>query len=309
MLRQIYQEISLAFMTFYERTEAAYFKVEKQRQLDEAEKDKERTPSSGKSSSHSGQGLTKQALQQQKAQQAKRDKEARVRERQRQGIRKAAWVAIRTAGAIAKAQKKFEFLATDNLSVSEETKELSAPDFALFDILKTDAVIRDQETGLAINSGIVYTENRFGKKEFFRFSWLHLINYTRALKRQTSYIGMGHGASKLSLRSTFGSDRCSLKIKVMHSFLKESLIIYDKECCPILPIDFFLNLDFMSSSSQSLPLISVVADNDDAESKRIEANADGALEAGTPIIVKKDVEGVSGKDLCMLHQFFCIIVS
>lgn len=258
-------------MTVLHRTEAAFLKADKQRRLDEGEKEKDRVASPGKSSSNSTPSLSKQAQQQQKSLQAKRDKEARLRERQRQSIRRTAWVAIRTAGAIAKAQKKFEDLTTDDIAVSHEIKELTAPDFCLYEILKTDAVITDKENGLAINDGVVRTQNRFGRIDFFQFTWQHVINYARTLKRQTGYTGMGLGSgSKLSVRAAFGSERTALKMEVIHNFLKESLVIYDKECCPILPMDFFLNLPFCSTITQPVPSINVVPDGEEADAKKTE---------------------------------------
>ena len=256
-------------MTVLNRTEAVFLKADKQRRLEEGEKERDRAASPGKSSSTSTSSLSRQAQQQQKALQAKRDKEARLREKQRQSIRRAAWVAIRTAGAIAKAQKKFESLTTDDIAVSDETKELTAPDFCLYEILKTDAVIADKETGSLINDGIVRTKNRFGKSDFFQFTWQHVINYARTLKRQTGYTGMGLGSgSKLSVRAAFGSERTALKMEVIHNFLRESLVIYDKECCPVLPMDFFLNLPFTSTTTQPVPSINVVPDREEADTKK-----------------------------------------
>ena len=290
ILRKIYQEIALSYMTISARTEASYLKLEKQRQLEEGEKDKDRIPSSGKSSSLSI-GSSKQTIQQQKQLQAKRDKEARAREKHRQSIRKAAWVAVRTAGAIAKAQKKFEYLATEAVAVSEETKELSAPDFALFEILNTDAVLKDDDSGCTVNSGVVRVKNRFGNAEFYQFSWSHVINYTRALKKQTSYVGMGLGTSKINLRNAFGMEKYALKMEVMHNFLKESLTIYEKECCPILPTDFFMSFTF--DSLQASPVINVYTDSEDGDGKRGEKTADATAEGAT--VIQKEAEGTTCK--------------
>jgi len=233
--------------------------------MEESDKERDGSVSTGRSTSQS-QSPSKQTLQQQKQLQAKREKEGRVREKYRQSIRKAAWVAVRTAGAIAKAQKKFEYIASESVEVSDETSELSVPDFALYEILKTDAVLKDSESGCTVNSGIVRVQNRFGKADMYGFSWSHVITYTRALKKQISYAGMGLGSSKMNLRTAFGSEKHALKMAVMHNFLKESLAIYEKECCPILPTDFLLSQ--LNTALQTLPSINVTVEAEDLESKR-----------------------------------------
>lgn len=278
-------------MIYYERSQASSLKVERQRQIEEGEKEKERTSSSGRSSSRSAQGLSKQAIQQQKQNQAKRDKEMRAKEKQRQNIRKAAWVAVRTAGAVAKAQKRFEYLATDSVEVSEESKEFSPPDFALHEILKTDSVLKDDESGCVVNSGVVRLNNRFGKTEFYRFSWLHIVNFARALMKQTSYAGMGLGSSKLNVRRAFGGEKHALKMRVIHQFLKESLTIYEKECCPILPVDFFLGLNFASMQTSST--ISIHMDGEEPDGKYVDKAADVIVDAVPNI--QKEADGTGCK--------------
>ena len=276
-------------MTFGKRTEENFIKLDKQRQQEESEKENTGGPGTGKAASQVTQVSTKQTLQQQKQMQSKRDKEARAREKYRQSIRKAAWVAVRTAGAIAKAQKKFEYLATESVEASNETVDLVVPDFAVYEILKTDAVVKDDESGCSVNNGVVRIKNRFGKAEMYQFPWSQVITYTRALKKQTSYAGMGFGSSKINLRTAFGVEKHALKLKVMHSFLKESLTIYEKECCPILPTDFLLTQSLIPL--QTVPAISVTAEADDSEAKRAEkvteSNVDGAAQ--------KEAEGTTSK--------------
>lgn len=285
VLRCIYQEIALCYMKFSKIMEADFLKMDKQRQMEESDKERDGSVSTGRSTSQS-QSPSKQTLQQQKQLQAKREKEGRVREKYRQSIRKAAWVAVRTAGAIAKAQKKFEYIASESVELSDETSELSVPDFALYEILKTDAVLKDSESGCTVNSGIVRVQNRFGKADMYGFSWSHVITYTRALKKQISYAGMGLGSSKMNLRTAFGSEKHALKMAVMHNFLKESLAIYEKECCPILPTDFLLSQ--LNTALQTLPSINVTVEAEDLESKR--KDKESKVE-GTP---KKETE--VGKD-------------
>lgn len=267
-------------------------KMERQRQLEEGEKEKERISSSGRSSSRSVQGSSKQTIQQQKQLQAKRDKESRAREKARQSMRKAAWLAARTAGVIAKAQKKFEFLATDAVEMSKESKDLLPPFFALHEILKTDTLIKDSESGLVVNNGVVRAENRFGKAESFHFSWSHVVNYARALTKQTSYVGMGLGTSNVNLRRASKSDQYDLKLKIMHNFLKESLVIYEKECCPILPIDFFLGLTFATSVQAPTP-VNIQTDGEERDGKRGDRAVDVVTDGNiTPI---KEAEGANSK--------------
>ena len=288
ILRCIYQEIALCYMTFNKRTEANFTKIDIQRQAEEGDKEATVTPSTGKSSSQLTQSSSKLTVQQQRQLQSKRDKEARAREKYRQSIRKAAWLAVRTAGAIAKAQKKFEYIATESVEVSEDANEMAVPDFALYEILKTDTILKDNESGFAVNSGVVRVKNRFGKAEMYQFSWPQIINYARALKKQTSYVGMGLGSSKINLRTALGVEKHVLKMKVVHGFLKENLTIYEKECCPILPTDFLLSQSFISL--QILPAINVVMD-EDSDSKRgdkdIESNIEGAAQ--------KEIEGTTSK--------------
>ena len=52
----------------------------------------------------------------------------------------------------------------------------------------------------------------------------------------------------------------------MHSFLKESLAIYAKECCPILPTDSWLSQ--LNTALQDLPSMNVTVEGEDLESKR-----------------------------------------
>eukprot|EP00794_Sanderia_malayensis_P006318 gene6318-7041_t len=272
MLRQVYLELSLVLLLFHERSEAVYAKIEKQRQLEDSEKEKElRAAGSAKSSSNSNNsGVNKQTQQLLKAQQAKRDKETRIREKQRQAIRKAAWVAVRTAGAIAKAQKKIELLTADTVLMSDDAKELSAPDFSLYEIFRTDAIVRDAESGMIMNgSGLVVSETRSGKTGSFQFTWLHLVNYLKNLKRLTGYSTMGfRSGSKLGVRTAFNTSRTVMKLQIVHRYLQENFAMYDKECCPILPVDVFLGQYFLISPVPIVPIITVAAEPDDMESKK-----------------------------------------
>ncbi len=292
MMRQLYLELASAYISFYERSEALHLKSEKQRQLEDGDKDRDRAAGSAKSSSNSNTSMGKQTQQQQKALQAKRDKEARAREKQRQSIRKAAWVAVRTAGAIAKAQKKLEMLTTDAVVVSDEMKEISAPEFSLFEIFKTDSIIRDSDTGLLMSSsGMVLSESQSGKPRSYQFTWLNLVNYLKNLKRLTGYAAMGFGSgSKLCVRTAFKTSRNALKLGVVHRFLQENLIIYDKECCPILPVEFFLSHSLTLAPVGTVPSITVVADTEDFDAKRGEkvSTSDNTAEGPRPVSPRED---------------------
>ena len=262
------------YLSYYDRVDAFKFQFDNKLSTADNERGKERVIVSAKSSSHSSIGLTKQMQQQQKALQAKRDKEARARERQMQSIRKAAWVAIRTAGIISKAQKTLEALSNDAIVGSDEARKISAPDFSLFEIMKTDVFIRDSETGLLTNeNGLVKINNRFGNYDFFMLSWSHLVTYGKNLRRKTGYAAMGHGSSlKSCIRSAFGTERTALKIELIHNLLRESLSIYDKECCPILPMDLFLDWSF-TPAAPVIPTINVTIDSEAGELKRLDKTA------------------------------------
>ncbi|XP_066927211.1 cilia- and flagella-associated protein 54-like isoform X2 [Clytia hemisphaerica] len=148
-------------------------------------------------------------------------------------LSRGAWVCIRAAGVIAKAQRKSELLAGE-LSVTslamEQTAWQNLPSFAVEDLIgveNADQLKEESNCIVKLNGG-----------NNVEITWVHLIKYLIHLRRHCSYSSLALGDfDKAIVRISFHSAARTIKLNVVAKYLAEHLTVFDKECIPIFPID------------------------------------------------------------------------
>ena len=274
LVRQAYLEISLLCLNALSKFDAQLLSERADEvSLGEPVKDRSLNVSVRPSKTVATTSTGKHSKQQQQQKSLKKEKEEKLKTKERQRLRKAAWLAIRTAGAIAKAQKRLGLLTGDPSITSHMIIEKAAqriPQYSLYDLLGTDEMIQNDENESMVDpTGLVIIPSAQQRQEEFQLSWVHMVKYAAHLKRQLTYGTMGLGSPQTFLvRAALQSEKQALKLEGIHRYLREHLIVYDKECCPILPKDSLLDL---ASSSTQLPAAgNVSGDKEEHDSKRIE---------------------------------------
>ncbi|XP_057307241.1 cilia- and flagella-associated protein 54-like [Hydractinia symbiolongicarpus] len=216
LLRQCYIEMGLTFISMLQR---------KGLTLSDQVKETEPSTKGKKKSTSSNSKLSKPT-----ASKTKIDKNA-------QRLAKGAWICIRTAGVIAKAQQKSELLAGEAVITSQVITNMAAeniPAFALEDVM-----------GCAYNpswniseQGKVDVESQSMKS--VEVTWVHLLNYATNLRRNCNYSSLA--ISNRDVEVVRIPNHCTtraIKLASVCQYLMTYLSVYDKECCPILPIEIF----------------------------------------------------------------------
>lgn len=199
----------------------------------------------------SGSGLSKQrrsAVPQKPTLKPVVVKQSSNKETQR--LCKGAWVCIRTAGVIAKAQRKSELIAGEptitSLSLGD-TAWSNLPSYVLEDLSGLEEAskkVNDESTKKYILKFDASTE--------VEITWVHLLNYVTHLRRHCSYSSLALGDFDRALvRIPLNCHTRALKLSAMMKFLPAHLSVFNKECCPILPTDIILSLMASLTSRRS----------------------------------------------------------
>jgi len=156
-----------------------------------------------------------------------------------QRMSRGAWVAIRTAGVIAKAQRKCELLAGDP-SITSQSMDAksweSVPPFILEDLTGVENADKnkDAEEG---SYGIKFTKLKV------EVTWVHLLKYFTHLRRHCSYSSLALGDFDRALvRVPFHSHVRAIKLAAVCQYLCGNLTVFNKECVPIFPMDLISSL-------------------------------------------------------------------
>ena len=165
-----------------------------------------------------------------------------VKENQR--LSRGAWVCIRTAGVIAKAQRRCELLLGDpsitSLNMDKEVGN-QIPDFVLEDM--TGVENADQKKDSKSINFVLKLNSQENPQETIKITWVHVLQYFTHLRRYCSYASLALGNfDKAIVRAHFRSGKRSIKLSAISRYLSENLTVFDKECVPIFPMDLIASL-------------------------------------------------------------------
>ena len=183
-----------------------------------------------------------------------------VKENQR--LSRGAWVCIRAAGVIAKAQQRCELLLGDpsitSLNMDKEVGN-QIPDFVLEDMTGVENADQKKDSS-SINFILRFNNISSGSgaenhQEATKITWVHVLKYFTHLRRYCSYASLALGNfDKAIVRAHFRSCKRSIKLSAISRYLSENLTVFDKECVPIFPMDLIASL--VSSVTNSKRIVS-----------------------------------------------------
>ena len=155
-----------------------------------------------------------------------------------------AWVAIRTAGVIAKAQRKCELLAGDP-SITSQSMDAksweSIPPFVLEDLTGVEKADQNKDSEEE-NYGIKFAKSTTEVVKV-EITWVHLLKYFTHLRRHCSYSSLALGDfDKALVRVPFHSHVRTIKLAAICQYLSANSTVFSKECVPVFPMDLLSSL-------------------------------------------------------------------
>ena len=197
-----------------------------------------------------------------------------------QRYNKGAWVCIRTAGVIAKAQRKTELLAGDS-NISSQIVNGDAVK-AISNVIIEDIFAVDD--GRMINSsekGFIKPREQDDKREQIELTWLHILNYVIQLRRYCNYLGLAIGTDGATIvRTPRDCYQRALKLSIALSFLASNLLVYKKECTPVLPMEIIYTILSISSRADRESVSVFTYDLNTEDSMKKENSLDQISENG-----------------------------
>ena len=159
-----------------------------------------------------------------------------------QRYNKGAWVCIRAAGVIAKAQRKTELLAGDS-SISSQTVNEDAVKAVSNVIIEDIFAVNDEKMIDSSEKGFIKPREQDDKREQIELTCLHVLNYVIQLRRHCNYVGLAIGTDGATIvRTPRGCYHRALKLSKALSFLASNLLVYKKECTPLLPMEIIYTI-------------------------------------------------------------------
>lgn len=186
-------------------------------------------------------------------------------------LSRGAWVCIRAAGVIAKAQRRCELLLGDPSVTSlplETAMGVHIPSFVLEDMSGVENADQKKDStsvnfALRFSNTNTNTTNNIGDKleATIKVTWVHVLKYFIHLRRYCSYASLALGNfDRAIVRSHFhaGGGR-TIKLGAITRYLADNLSVFDKECIPIFPMDLIASLVSSVSNKRVAPSLSDIS--------------------------------------------------
>ena len=172
---------------------------------------------------------------------------------------------MRAAGIVSKSQRKAELLAGEQLVTTSDINKDALIDlrgFMACDLLGTDLIkkppveesIQDEEGNLKILNEIV-DDGKLrveGTDTPIDVTWVHVLNYMTGLQRACTYSSLALGTdAALNVGVPQNSVAPSLKLVSVHRHLKKHLTAYERDCCPLMPVDVIRSI--MLDANMTVP--------------------------------------------------------
>ena len=188
-----------------------------------------------------------------------------VKESQR--LSRGAWICIRAAGVIAKAQRRCELLLGDSSITSlpmDKAVGNQIPDFVLEDMTGVENADKKKDSS-SISFVLKFGGGSSGgeSQETTKITWVHVLKYFTHLRRYCSYASLALGNfDQAIVRAHFRSCKRAIKLSTISKYLSDNLPVFEKECIPILPMDLVASLVSSVTNKRAVSDISLIVSPD-----------------------------------------------